>query len=161
MDRSPDHSQSSHARSRSRPTIVCGKSVEHWIVLVIVLGGLATLIAIGGLTTPATAGHGTHEQLGLPPCSWMVDYGIPCPGCGVTTSISLFAHGRPWAAFVNQPFGFVLALGAAVLPVATFAAHLRGTDLRPILLRLPWIELVIAGATLFTLGWVWKFFELA
>ena len=125
-------------------------------MLGLAFGGLAMLIAVGVLTTPAEAGHGTHEQLGLPPCDWIANWGIPCPGCGVTTSVSLFAHGRPWASFVNQPFGFLLALGAAVLPLIAGVGHVRGLDLRARLIRLPWIGLVIAGAVLFTLGWAWK-----
>lgn len=139
-----------------RPTIVLGRSVEHWVALALAFAGLTALILVGVLTTPAEAGHGTHEQLGLPPCSWMVDWGLPCPGCGVTTSVSLFAHGRPVDAFVNQPFGFALALGAVLLPLATAVAHLRGQDLRATLKRLPWVWLVVAGAGLFALAWAWK-----
>jgi len=139
-----------------RPTIVFGRSIEHWVVLATVFGGLATLVAVGLLTTPAEAGHGTHEQFGLPPCNWIVDWGIPCPGCGVTTSVSLFAHGRLVDALVNQPFGFALALGAALLPLPTGVAHVAGHDLRATLKRLPWVWLAVGAAVLFAAAWAWK-----
>jgi hypothetical protein len=38
---------------------------------------------------------GTHPQLGLPPCEFLVRFGRPCPGCGMTTSFSLLMHGDP------------------------------------------------------------------
>jgi hypothetical protein len=37
--------------------------------------------------------YGTHRQLGLPPCHVQAVFGIPCPSCGMTTSISLCMHG--------------------------------------------------------------------
>jgi hypothetical protein len=36
---------------------------------------------------------GTHQQLGLPPCSFADKTGVPCPACGMTTSFSLLIRG--------------------------------------------------------------------
>jgi hypothetical protein len=36
---------------------------------------------------------GTHQQLGLPPCSFKEMVGVPCPSCGMTSSFSLLLHG--------------------------------------------------------------------
>jgi len=36
---------------------------------------------------------GTHQQLGLPPCTYLLRTGDPCPSCGLTTSFSLAMHG--------------------------------------------------------------------
>ena len=36
---------------------------------------------------------GTHTQLFLPPCIGNYITGLRCPGCGLTTSISLLVHG--------------------------------------------------------------------
>lgn len=58
--------------------------------------------------------HGTHRQLGLPPCMLHVVTGFPCPACGMTTSISLLVHGDPAAAWrVNWAGVMVGLLGAA------------------------------------------------
>lgn len=75
---------------------------------------LAPLV-VGATLSPDPAGHGTHTQLGLPPCGWVVAYGKPCPTCGMTTAFTHAAHGRLDLAFVAQPAGTVLAVLAAVL----------------------------------------------
>jgi len=85
--------------------------------------------------TPDPHGVGTHEQLGLPPCRSIDWFGVPCPGCGVTTSVTWFAHGDPWQSFVTQPFGFLLALGALLAVPTSFAATLLGRDLGALLRR--------------------------
>lgn len=77
-------------------------------------GALAPL-AVGATLSPDPAGHGTHTQLGLPPCGWVVAYGKPCPTCGMTTAFTHAAHGRLDLALVAQPAGTVLAVLAAVL----------------------------------------------
>jgi hypothetical protein len=35
----------------------------------------------------------THQQLGLPPCTFVDVTGVPCPACGMTTSFALFVRG--------------------------------------------------------------------
>ncbi len=49
----------------------------------------SAVIALAGWLEPATAGFGTHRQLGLPPCGFKELMGVPCAGCGLTTA---FAH---------------------------------------------------------------------
>ncbi|HEY3780776.1 MAG TPA: DUF2752 domain-containing protein [Fimbriimonadaceae bacterium] len=60
--------------------------------------------------TPSTEGHGTHTQLGLPPCPSVMLLGRPCPGCGLTTSFTAFVHGQIGFAFHAHPFGPILYL---------------------------------------------------
>lgn len=73
------------------------------------VGSLALLVVAGALS-PAAAGHGTHEQLGLPACPWAESLGFPCATCGWTTAFSLAADGRLVDAARAQPFGAILAL---------------------------------------------------
>jgi hypothetical protein len=62
---------------------------------------------------------GTHQQLGLPPCSFKVLTGKPCPSCGMTTSVSLVLHGDVRASVEANWVGTVLvAFLAVVLPWA-------------------------------------------
>ena len=56
-----------------------------------------TLIAI--VLRPDPSGHGTHTQLGLPPCPSVLLFNRPCPGCGLTTSFTAVLHGDFVAAF--------------------------------------------------------------
>jgi len=58
--------------------------------------------------------HGTHRQLGLPPCLMNLATGLPCPACGMTTSVSLLVHGDPAAAWRTNWAGTLIGLlGAA------------------------------------------------
>lgn len=72
--------------------------------------GIATMLLLAGQLQPDSAGYGTHRQLGLPPCSMKLFYGIRCPACGMTTS---------WAHFVRGEFGPALRanLGGTLLAV--------------------------------------------
>ncbi len=62
---------------------------------------------------------GTHAALGMPPCTFPMLTGYPCPTCGMTTSFAYFARGRLLASFHAQPAGFAFA---TVLAAALFGA---------------------------------------
>ena len=74
--------------------------------------GLAPL-AVGAGLTPASDGHGTHTQMGLPSCQWVSAFDRPCPTCGMTTAVTHAAHGDFLGSLLTQPAGFVFALVAA------------------------------------------------
>jgi hypothetical protein len=68
--------------------------------------------------------HGTHRQLGLPACHVQSLLGIPCPSCGMTTSVSLCMHGDftaacrvNWAGVVVAVLGFVTACWLCLIAV--------------------------------------------
>ncbi|MEX0703334.1 MAG: DUF2752 domain-containing protein [Planctomycetales bacterium] len=63
---------------------------------------------------PDPRGFGTHERLGLPPCSFQTMFAIPCPSCGMTTSFSNFVRGRFVAACEANLAGFLLAAACAI-----------------------------------------------
>ena len=70
--------------------------------------GAVPLLTAGLLLTPAAKGVGTHQQLGLPPCTFLYLTGFPCAFCGMTTSWTHAAHGDVLSSIVTQPMGFVL-----------------------------------------------------
>jgi hypothetical protein len=79
---------------------------------------------------PDSRRYGTHEQLGLPACTFRDTFGIPCPSCGMTTSFSHFVRGQwPSAARANAA-GFLLAIVCAVkIPwcwTSAWSGRLRG-----------------------------------
>ncbi|WP_145173445.1 DUF2752 domain-containing protein [Rubripirellula lacrimiformis] len=81
------------------------------------------LLGVAGSLRPNSAGLGTHQQLGLPPCSMRVIFGIRCPACGMTTSWSYFTRGQWPASAEANIAGFLLALIAvAFSPIAIRAA---------------------------------------
>jgi len=81
---------------------------------VVALGVLAVLVT-AALLTPADSGIGTHKQLGMTDCGWMVTIGRPCPTCGMTTAFASAANLRPVDAIVAQPFAALAALFSAAL----------------------------------------------
>lgn len=92
-----------------------------------------TILAIGMSLTARDRGDGTHRQLGLPACWTMVSEGVPCPTCGLTTSITAAAHGDLVASMRANVFGTMLSL--ALLSVAA-AGIVQGVSGRNILARM-------------------------
>lgn len=72
--------------------------------------GAFSLLALAAYLKPAAEGFGTHEQLGMMPCTWAAVLDKPCPTCGMTTSFAHAADGGLLASIAAQPFGALLAL---------------------------------------------------
>ncbi len=68
-------------------------------------GAWFAVTIIGACLNPDKSGHGTHQQLGLPPCPSVLLFDRPCPGCGLTTSWTAFIHGHFAEAFHAHPLG--------------------------------------------------------
>lgn len=63
-------------------------------------------------------------------CGFKQSYGLPCPGCGITTSSMAFVRGHILESFYIQPAGgvlcgVVLVIGILSLLVAVFGVNLR------------------------------------
>ena len=52
--------------------------------------GIVVVFGIAVWLKPDPRGFGTHQQLGLPPCTFRSLTGTNCPHCGLTTSFSWF-----------------------------------------------------------------------
>lgn len=115
-------------------------------------------IALARALTPDAHGYGTHQQLGLPPCTFLYLTGLPCPFCGMTTTWTWAAHLRFERALVNQPMGLLLFFVALGLSGWLFSRSLTGKPaVKPtetigsMPLPLWWTALV-----LLLVSWVWK-----
>jgi hypothetical protein len=62
-------------------------------VAAVAMGLLAPLV-VARCLVPDPRGLGTHQQLGLPPCTFRVLFGRPCPACGMTTAWANVLRGR-------------------------------------------------------------------
>ncbi len=72
---------------------------------------VATAVVVTAATlTPSPLGHGTHTQLGLPPCGFLSFTGVPCPGCGLTTAFANMVRLDVVSAARANPFGVPLFL---------------------------------------------------
>lgn len=96
----------------------------------------ATVIGTAAALTPNPLGHGTHTQLGLPPCGFLVVTGYPCPGCGLTTAFANMADGHIVDAARANAFGVLLFLVSAVTVLVSVLALVRGWAVVPVLERL-------------------------
>jgi hypothetical protein len=138
--------------------------VRIWCTFVFVM--CATMLGIGLYLTPnnnqvaggPTAGTGTHQQLGMPPCGFLQTFGYPCPTCGCTTAVSNFAHGHVLRSFLTQPFGFAVALVAFALLPLTFWGFVSGSWKGPSMFWLSWYwrTWVFGGLGILLLGWLYK-----
>ena len=119
----------------------------HLIGQVILFGIWAAVTGFGIYLSPNPHGHGTHEQLGLPPCPSVLFFNRPCPGCGLTTSWTSTIHGHFVDAFKAHPLGPILYLAftaMALINIWAFAKRLRvNTGSRR------WSIGIVAGAVIF------------
>lgn len=94
-----------------------------------VLAGVVAIFAVAAHLNPNGLSQGVHEQLGLPPCGFVVMAGLPCPTCGMTTSFAHTIRGHVGQAVHAQFAGFVLA--AFTLAAGVFAAYAIVSGRRP------------------------------
>lgn len=128
---------------------------ERVTAALLAAGCLAVLLVAASLT-PSPTGHGTHEQLGLPACGWLLATGRPCPTCGMTTAFAAGVAGDWLGSLRAHPFGTVLVLGMAAgfwgsLHVAVFGSRMGRVCAR--LMRPRWVW---GAAGLWAGAWAYK-----
>ncbi|BCW94837.1 MAG: DUF2752 domain-containing protein [Fimbriimonadales bacterium] len=99
---------------------------SHALLLV----GVLVMVGVGLYLTPDPAGHGTHQQLGLPPCTIYFLTERPCPSCGLTTSVSAILHGQFALAWRANPLGFLIVAIAIAVALNSLMALGWGRTLR-------------------------------
>ncbi|WP_425616348.1 DUF2752 domain-containing protein [Anatilimnocola sp. NA78] len=121
----------------------------------LVLGGLLVTAA---MLPPSQYGLGTHQSLGLPPCSFIVWFGIRCPACGMTTSWAHLMRGQVIQSAMANTGGCLLGMMAVLGTPWMLASGLRGRWLfGP--LAAEW--LLVSIGTIFaitTVQWLWRVF---
>jgi hypothetical protein len=132
------------------------RTTEHWFLLFVAGGGVLCLFVMALWLDPDPRGYGTHESLGFAPCLPMELWNVPCPGCGVTTSVTHAMHGQLLQSLLVQPFGFLLFIAAVVFIVWVVSGALRGKDLGPVFLRQNWKRWAISSALAMCAGWIYK-----
>lgn len=107
---------------------------------------LLGLLVLAGILKPNAAGYGTHQQLGLPPCTFKTIFGVRCPTCGMTTSWSYFVRGNLAASWQANAGGTCLAISAAIGAVWAILSAIRGENRLRVPRTAPWafVALVLA-----------------
>lgn len=130
-------------------------AADRWQYL-IALGLALFALALGRILQPSPQGFGTHEQLGLPPCFFFKFTGIPCPHCGLTTSIAHAARFDFLQAAITQPFGLILfALAVISIPLLIYCIKARVPGRR----AAAWVWSKRIGhmlAACYLLAWIYK-----
>ncbi len=130
--------------------------IEYRLILLGVALGVLAAFGVARLLVPDPRGLGTHEQLGLPPCTTALLFGIPCPTCGMTTAFSLMARGRVLDAFRTQPAGAFFSIAAAMIAVfcVVFAAIGKGPAMRLTARQVG--AAVVAVVVIVIAAWIYK-----
>ena len=114
----------------------------------LILAGLVglTLLLLAVWLQPNPSGFGTHQQLGLPPCTFQFWFDIPCPSCGGTTAFAHFVRGQWGSALrANAASGLLAGLCAIGVPWSWASAwRRRYLGVRDIVLTLVVILLTLS-----------------
>lgn len=131
-------------------------SVRQRRRLAVVGAALIAALAVATWLKPDPRGRGTHRQLGLPPCTFLLLFGFPCPSCGMTTSWAHVMHGNLGVAARTNLGGTLLALASLVAGPWLLACAAQGRWL----VQRPddrWLAIAAAswiGVTL--VDWCWR-----
>ncbi|RLS39281.1 MAG: DUF2752 domain-containing protein [Planctomycetota bacterium] len=93
-------------------------SISRLEQVALILAGLGSLVLLllAVWLKPNSLGNGTHQQLGLPPCTIQFWFGIPCPSCGGTTAFAHFVRGQ-WGSALRANAASTLLAGLCVVGV--------------------------------------------
>ena len=120
------------------------------------LACLAVLV-VAALATPNPGGVGTHaSSLRMRPCQFLQTTGMPCPGCGMTTSFAWFARGNVPASLYVQPMGTALAAIACAAVWAGLYVAVSGRPAYRLFRLLPGRYYLMPLLVLGVLAWGWK-----
>lgn len=109
-----------------------GRIVRLSLLMVAVL--LAGIFGIAFYLNPYDADGqprtmGTHTQLGMPPCNFVMMTGKPCPACGMTTSFALLVRGDVMASLHANWAGSLIAVLWAATMIWALASGIAGRAL--------------------------------
>lgn len=126
------------------------------LIAVGVFVGSMTILGVAWWLHANPKGVGTHRQLGLRPCGFLVTTGLPCPTCGMTTAFANAARGHLLQAVWAQPMGAMLAILTAVLACVAVVVMITGRRLEINWYRINPMRVLVAGIVLFLGSWVFK-----
>lgn len=119
-----------------------GEPLNRWVhsALVVMLCALVTVFVTAWRIYPydedgSARRMSTHQQLGLPPCTFADMTGVPCPACGMTTSFSLLVRGdvansarANWVGTLLAAFCMLVIPWAVVSTVTGRAVFVRSSS---------------------------------
>jgi hypothetical protein len=119
-----------------------------------------SVLAVALWLKPAACGYGTHTQLGLPPCNFLMVTHLPCPSCGLTTSFAYAIRWQFWKAFMANPFGLFAFFGTVALIPASILLLWRRISFRRITENARFVKAVYVTTAFYFLSWIFKLGEI-
>ncbi len=116
-------------------------------------GILLAVLAVAAWLNPSHGHLGTHEQFGLPPCSFVAMTGYPCPTCGMTTAYACVVRGWLIDAVRASLFGSLLAIGTILAVAACLISAVVGRYPNLNWYRVNAVNVVYLGALLLVASW--------
>jgi hypothetical protein len=130
----------------SKPKIFCRASPHQRLTAAVVFLVLAAFFGLFAL-----AGH-YKITLWPFPCGFKQRYNIPCPTCGVTTSVVTFAQGKILKSFYIQPAAAVLTVSAIfALFIAVFGIYFSFLNRFCADIKIKYVVLVLI--VIIAIGW--------
>ena len=131
-------------------------STRRRLIAVAVTVAAATILGLAAYLEPSPTGLGTHTQLSMPTCGWIVTMDLPCPTCGMTTAFAHAANGNVLGSLAAQPLGALLALGTAMTLLMAGYVAITGSMIGSIVAtlwsrRVAWILALVAAS-----AWAYK-----
>ncbi len=134
-----------------------------WLIRLAALGLSViplSLLGVARVLTPDPDGLGTHQQLGLPPCSMRIMFNVRCPGCGMTTSWAHFTRGQWVSSAQSNLGGFLLAVLTVI--AAPFLLKAAWTSSPPsVVAQNALICGLVAVAVIAVADWAWRLLAFA
>ncbi|MFQ5590799.1 MAG: DUF2752 domain-containing protein [Phycisphaerae bacterium] len=134
------------ARNNTKSRLIAG----------LVFLGSTFVLCLAARLHPSPVGLGTHEQLGLPPCSIIMMFGYPCPTCGMTTAFAYTVRGELVSAFAAHPGGLALALGTIVASAVSLGVLITGKVWAVNWHRVSPASVTVAAILILAGGWAFK-----
>ena len=129
------------------------KSAGDRVVALTVLILCAGAVVVAAWLTPNPHGYGTHTRLHLPPCAFREMTGLPCPSCGLTTSMAYMAQFQFGRAFFANPFGCVGFPTVVLIGILSAFSLVSGASFSRIMEKVFGLKVLYGLALLFILSW--------
>lgn len=126
------------------------------LVCAAVLAACGSLLFVATRIEPNARGFGTHRQLGLPMCGFLLVSGVPCATCGMTTAFTHAVRGDLMAALATQPAGALFAVSVAALVLVSAYGLVFGLSLAPLWYNFWRLRPVLGGVAVVLVAWIYK-----
>jgi hypothetical protein len=121
------------------------------LIAVVLVGVFALAIWLDPYKDGRVWLEGTHQQFGLPQCTFKDVTGLPCPSCGMTSSFALLMRADILRSLQANAVGTGLALALLITIPWCLASALRGRLLfiRSVEWVLLWFVIILTTSLLF------------